>query len=416
MNNNLTTSRDLRAGAVAALMFLLPFLSVTTPASPSICDLLFFLIAVFNWNDCRSALARHWPAVKAVVIAFGIQFLYAALCFAVRSGASPANLEKPLRMLLAVSALALVLACRPDRRILWWGAAGGAFTGMALVAFQHVVLGQSRPAGFSNAITTGDLLLCLGFLCMAAVVDLRGTRLRYLGLAGLAAGVMGSVLTGTRGSALALLLAVLLLIRYASTLGVRRVRAVVALSLALAGASYLTPQTGVANRVAEAVSDVELYTSGASAFTNVGIRLALWKEASLQIRAHPLFGVDKLRAKNEEKQLVDAGLVDPVVLEMPHYHNDALQVLVTGGVTGLTIWLATLVAPFVFFLRQLGVGAAAGAQRRGLALAGALVVLGYVGFGLTEVIFWSTQASLFYALTIFLLIGLCLNAKEPDGE
>jgi len=416
MKNNLSTPRGLRAAAVGALMFLLPFLSVTSPASPSICSLLFLLIAVFNWNHCRLALVRHWPAVRAVALAFGIHFLYVALCFAVRSEASLSNLEKPLRMLLAISALALVLVCRPDRRILWWGAAGGAIAGMTLVAFQHVMQGQDRPGGFSNAITTGDLLLCLGFLCMAAVVDLRGSRLRYLALAGLAAGLIGAVLTGTRGGAVSLLLVVLLLIRYAATLGVRHVRAVLLLSVALAGASYLAPQTGVADRLAEAVTDVERYTSGTSAFTNVGIRLALWKEASLLIRAHPLFGVDKLRAKRDEKVLVDAGQVDPVVLDMPHYHNDALQVLVTGGVAGFAIWLATLVAPLVFFLRQLGQSAVAGTQRRGVALAGALVVVGYVGFGLTEVIFWSTQASLFYALTIFLLIGLCLNAKEPDGE
>ena len=36
-------------------------------------------------------------------------------------------------------------------------------------------------------------------------------------------------------------------------------------------------------------------------------------------------------------------------------------------------------------------------------------------FGLTEVIFWSVTGSLFYALMVFLLMGLCLNAKEKIG-
>ncbi|UUZ47177.1 O-antigen ligase family protein [Massilia sp. B-10] len=66
--------------------------------------------------------------------------------------------------------------------------------------------------------------------------------------------------------------------------------------------------------------------------SNVGIRLALWKEASLLVSAHPLFGLDRVDAKREERALVDGGLVDPVVLDAVHFHNDALQVLVTGGV------------------------------------------------------------------------------------
>jgi O-antigen ligase len=50
------------------------------------------------------------------------------------------------------------------------------------------------------------------------------------------------------------------------------------------------------------------------------------------------------------------------------------------------------------------------------ALAGMLVVVSYFSFGLTEVIFWSVKGSLFYALMIFILMGLCLNAKENDGK
>jgi O-antigen ligase len=46
------------------------------------------------------------------------------------------------------------------------------------------------------------------------------------------------------------------------------------------------------------------------------------------------------------------------------------------------------------------------------ALAGQLLVLGYFSFGLTEVIFWSVRAAMFYALMVFVLMGLCLNARE----
>jgi O-antigen ligase len=108
-----------------------------------------------------------------------------------------------------------------------------------------------------------------------------------------------------------------------------------------------------------------------------------------------------------------AGQLDPMVLELPHLHNDGLQALATGGVIGFVIWAATLYAPLRFFLRRL-TREARGPQFA-VALAGAFVVLGYVGFGLTEVIFWSMKGSVFYALMVFLLMGFCLNAKEKIG-
>ncbi len=87
-----------------------------------------------------------------------------------------------------------------------------------------------------------------------------------------------------------------------------------------------------------------------------------------------------------------------------------------GGSVGLLAWLAILCAPLMFFARQLR---ATGANCRGqfaAALAGMLVVVGYFSFGLTEVIFWSVKASLLYTLMVFILMGLCLNAKEANAK
>jgi O-antigen ligase len=70
-----------------------------------------------------------------------------------------------------------------------------------------------------------------------------------------------------------------------------------------------------------------------------------------------------------------------------------------------------LVAPFLFFLGQMQRG---GGARNAPALAGMLLVLSYFSFGLTEVIFWSVRSCMFYAMMLFLLAGLCLNAREEQ--
>jgi O-antigen ligase len=185
----------------------------------------------------------------------------------------------------------------------------------------------------------------------------------------------------------------------------------VAAGAAVLAVAWFTPALGVQERFAQGVHDARTWYDGGTVWTNVGTRLELWKGAVMLIREHPLFGMDFEACRARLAEYAQAGRLDPMVLELPHLHNDGLQALATGGVIGFMIWAATLAAPLRFFLRRLD----ARAPQFAVALAGAMVVLGYIGFGLTEVIFWSMKGSLFYALMVFLLMGFCLNAKEKIG-
>jgi O-antigen ligase len=195
----------------------------------------------------------------------------------------------------------------------------------------------------------------------------------------------------------------------------RRVRALLAASFALFVGSYFIPALGMQDRVEQGIVDAQTWLAGGSAFSNVGIRLELWKGATMLIAEHPLFGLDSASYKSQLAHLALEGKLDRVVLTMPHLHNDALQALVTGGIPGFLAWFGIMAAPFAFFARAMGRRGQAGEQFAP-ALAGLLVVLSYFSFGLTEVIFWSVKGSLFYALMVFLLMGFCLNAKERIGK
>jgi O-antigen ligase len=279
---------------------------------------------------------------------------------------------------------------------------------------------MDRPGGLINAITFGDLALLLGLLALAAAIDMRTnlqktTRPIWPALGALA-GITGSIMTGTRGAWVALALAAFLFIRYSHVLSSKWLRAIIALSFTLVAATYFVPDTGVEDRVEEGVHDVKTYFAGGSAFTHIGIRFELWKGASMLIAEHPLLGLPADSYQEELVRFVKEGRLDPVVLPMEHMHNEALQALVTGGIIGFLLWLATLVAPLLFFARALAPDAQGGKHRFAVALGGMLVVVSYFGFGLTEVIFWSMKGSMFYALMVFLLMGFCLNAKEKDGK
>ncbi len=413
MNNNLIKMTGPKQAVIGALVFLFPFLCLVTLFGISLSSFLFVIAAAFFLKDGRAALARHWHAIRWVVLAFLFNFLYAVGGFLLRTDAVANMMERPSRMLFAVSALMLVLVVKPDRRALWWGVIGGALAGLLLVGYQRVELALDRPGGLINAITFGDLSLCMGLIAMSAAIDLRSTHRALWPSIGALAGLVGSIMTGTRGGWVALALAAFLFIKYSHMLSSRRVRALIVLSFALMAATYFIPDTGVRERVAQGVHDIRTYFAGGSVFTNVGIRLELWKGAAMLIAERPWFGFDDY--SESMSVFVAQGKLDPVVLPMPHLHNDALQALVTGGVFGFLAWLAILVAPFVFFARSLGLHANASRAQFALALAGMLVVASYFSFGLTEVIFWSMKGCLFYALMIFLLMGFCLNEKENHG-
>jgi O-antigen ligase len=417
MNNKLTHSTGPAQVWTTALVFLFPFLSLVTLFGVSVASFLFLLSAIPLYLRGRAAIASNWDEVKWVVFAFFYYLAFAALCYIVRPVAPLSNLEKPARMFFAVTALMVVLVRRPPRRALWWGVIAGALVALPLVAWQRVVLDIDRPGGLLNAITFGDLSLCLALLAMAAAVDFRAsTRQAIWPAVGALAGLTGSVLSGTRGGWIALVLAAFVFVRHGHLVPSRRVRALLVASFALFVSSWFVPALGMQDRVEQGVVDVRTWMAGGSAFSNVGIRLELWKSAGMLIAEHPWFGLDPAEYKSQLANWAVEGKIDRVVLTMPHMHNDALQAFVTGGVPGLLAWFGIIAAPLAFFARAMKGGSTAGSGVYAPALAGMLLVLCYFSFGLTEVIFWSVKGSLFYALMVFLLMGFCLIEKERIGK
>jgi O-antigen ligase len=251
-------------------------------------------------------------------------------------------------------------------------------------------------------------------LALVGAVDLRDRPLQAVGLclAGLA-GIAASLMTGTRGGWMGLVLMGLVLLPRLRGMTPRRAGALLGAGAALALAVWFAPGLGLHARFVDGVNEARGWYEDGRVWTNVGTRLELWKGAAMLVEERPLLGRDFDAARARLGDYAREGRLDPMVLALPHLHNDGLQALATGGAAGFVLWAAILAAPLAFFLRALG--GEGRAPQSAAALAGALVVLGYMGFGLTEVIFWSMKGSLFYALMVFMLMGFCLNAKEKIG-
>ncbi len=401
---------------IGFLVFLFPFLSLITPSGIGFSSLVFVLAVLCVPRRAWAAIRPHWVEVRWVVAAFAFYFLLALACVLLRPEASWGYLDKPSRMFLGFSAMMLVVLGRPSRTSLWWGVIAGAIAALPFIAWQKLVLEIYRPGGWLNPITFGDIALCLGLVSLAAAIDFRhSTRKAILPALGALAGLAGTLLSGTRGGWIALVLAAILFLTYARLLRSRRVRLLLIGSFALFASTFFIPAFGVQERVGQGVHDVQTWLDGGSALSNVGIRLELWKGARTIIAEHPMFGLDPLSVRAELRKLAEQGRIQDVVLPFEHLHNDLLQAQASGGIFGLLAYLGILGAPFAFFARAAGRGGSQSSPQFAPALAGMLVVLSYFGFGLTEVIFWSLKGSMFYVLMVALLMGFCLTAKEMEN-
>lgn len=405
--------------AVAALAASFPLLVLVTDQGASLASFALIIGLFFVLPQARAALAEHWRETRWVVGAFGLNLAFAVLCYALRPETHLSTLEKPTRMLFAVSAMLLVQVARPSSLVLWRGIIGAALAGAAYIGYLRWGMHVERPGGFMNAITFGDFSVCLGLLSLAWASMMRKASDALWPCIGAMAGLVGAVATGSRGSWLALVLFVVLFVYHRRRIRGKLVRVLALLAVGLTIGAYFLPQTGMRARVADVKANIDAYFSeDGNPYTNVGVRLELWKGAGMLIAEHPLFGQDFDRARAKLKGMAESGKLDAVALppnDFPaHVHNDILQNLVTGGVVGLLVWAGTLIAPFMFFARMFSVQQRASRERTALALAGMLIVSSYFAFGLTEVIFWSVRGAIFYAVMLFLFMGFCLNAQDDE--
>lgn len=357
--------------------------------------------------------AMHRREIGLIALAFGGYFLVTLLRMWWFD--HPVSiLDGPSRLLFALACIGFVGMLRPDIRLFWIGLCLGTIGAALVGGWQWLVLDMERAPGFTHhPITFGDLAVAMGVMSFCALPALRTGRLAWLPVAALLCGLLASMFSGSRGAWPGLLLVLWPMFKYGGHVQGRTMRYAVGLVLAACAVGYLVPQTGIARRAADAVSDVERYYSVADASTNVGIRLELWKASAMMIAEHPWIGVGRERFHTELLALADEGRIQKsLALNFSSAHNDVVHTLATGGLLDLSFLLLLYGAPFAFFARMLRRGPPAVAPP---ALAGLLLVVCFIGFGLTDVMFWLMMTKTFYAAMICVLVGFCLAAKGPPS-
>jgi O-antigen ligase len=400
-----------RAGTWASwLMLLLPASTLTTGFG---LHLGLFVVLLSLGLLVRRGLGdfhrTHAREIRFIALGFG-GFALVTLLRMLWFGHPISVMDGPSRQLFALACIGFVGLLRPRIRLFWIGMCVGTIGAALVGGWQALALGQERVQGLTHhAITFGDLAVAMGVMSFCALSEFRGTRLAWLPPLALLCGVLAAVFSGSRGAWLGLLLVLWPMLKYGSRMHGKTMRYAVGLVLLACAAGYFLPQTGIARRVADAVSDVERYYSVHDASTNVGIRLELWKASGMMIADHPWLGVGRGAFRPTLLALEKEGrLQKTMALDFSSAHNDVLHTFATGGLLDLAFLLLMYGAPLAFFSRMLHHGPPAAAAP---ALAGMLLVISFIAFGLTDVMFWLMMTKVFYATMVCVLAGFCLAAQ-----
>lgn len=357
--------------------------------------------------------ADHWLLLAFVL--FGVHLVLDAW----RSGVPVGHQTASTLPWWPLAAALVLLGWRrfpPAGVALWWGAAFGALAACGIVLVRWLALGVDRVhVPGINAIPFGNLSLVLGVLSLLWALRFSQTSLLFL-LAALA-GLVTSLLSGTRGGWVTLP-AVALVLAFCHGAEIRRawsaqpmpVRVLAGVGVALV---IVFAVWQALPRATALIDDLRGYLGQGVTRTSVGLRLDMWHAAWTLFLQKPLLGWGEGAMRPELQRLIAAGELN----EQARYfgfqlHSDVLDTLARRGLLGLITLLLVYAVPLVGFVRRLGCG---DADVRTFALAGTLVVVTFVGFGLTQSQFRDERSFAAY-LVLVVACWVFTRAKPIDPE
>ena len=324
---------------------------------------------------------------------------------------STLGMDRVSKYWLVLLLLPALLARAPAAWALFWGCVLGAAGAGLTALWQTEGLDWPRAQGYTNAIQFGNLALLLGLWCGVWALHVRSGWRRASAWLGAAMGLLASTESGARGGWLVLPPCLLLILcftlrrpeRGAWGLAARALGLTLAVCLPLA---FLSP---VQERVQEAVSQ---YSSAltTSEGTSIGLRLAEWKFAWEQGERHPWWGIGQQGYEARQREAVASGEFPREMLRLNHAHNEWLDMFAKRGVFGVAGLLVFFGLPLALFwtaLRRSGRADGAPDAGRAAALCGLVTVLGFMGFGMTQVMFAHNNGNLMYLLSVSVWLAAC---------
>ena len=311
--------------------------------------------------------------------------------------------QEPSRFLLVLPIFLMARRVGFSQDMLKWGVFVGALATAVWGYYQKIDLGVYRAGGGTsdyNFATFGDIALMLGVLAIALFQPQWRVQKRWLLLAlfGLFFGVFASLASGTRGGWISMPFFMWVMVDLTDNPTYKKRFAVLAGFVLVAFLVWLFVPF-ISERVnAIPTAIYEYLINGDIVDGSAGLRLAFWHAAALIFWENPLFGSGPGTYYVEKLKLIDAELIPTRAKSYTGPHSQLFNSLYEQGVVGALMVYFIYVA-FIFHCRAHLI------KNKALATSGILLAVGFMDFGIAEVIWDINNAGVFFTVMMVLIAG-----------
>jgi O-antigen ligase len=327
---------------------------------------------------------------------------FTAMDLWLRTGWIWIEFQEPSRFLLVLPIFLLVRKVGVSQQAMAWGVFTGAVVAGGYGFYQKQWLGIHRASGGTSGLIAafGNISLILGAMCIALFQTQWSKQKRWLIIAfvGLLLGALGSLASGTKGGWMSMPLLCWVAADLLEKPTYRKRIVVMGVFFVAAFAVwYFSPF--IQQRMGVIIPSIyEYFANGVIADGSAGIRLALWHAATLIFIDNPLFGTGPGSYLVEKAAYVDLGLIPEGARRLSGPHSQFFNGIFESGIFG-PLMVYSIYGSFIWYCRSHLL------HNKALATAGILMAIGFIDFGMVEVIWDINNAGVFYTVMMVLIAG-----------
>ena len=390
--------------------FIVPTSSINFPSALYVAAI-FLVISSFLFLFYRTEREAFSKLEKIMLILWLIYPAFTALDLWLRAGWMWIEFQEPSRFLLVLPIFLMARRVGFSQDMLKWGVFFGAVLAATWGYYQKFHLGVHRAGGGTSGLIAafGDISLMLGVMTVALFQPQWRVQNRWLLLAlfGLFCGVFASFSSGTRGGWVSMPVLVWVMVDLMDNPTYKKRFAVFAGFILSAFLVWLFVPFIAARVNVIPTAIYEYFVNGVIADGSVGMRLSLWHAAALIFWENPLFGSGPGSYYVEKLKLIDAGLIPAATQTLGHPHSQLFNSLFESGVFG-PLMVFSIYGSFILFCRSFL------RENKALATSGILLAVGFMDFGLFEVIWDINNAGVFFTVMMVLIAGKLSHDRFQD--
>ncbi|NOL49916.1 O-antigen ligase family protein [Pelistega europaea] len=370
----------------------------------------------FYIQQYKAKLLVSLSAQDKWLIALCIIYPLAAIVSLLITGDNIRQFDRPIRLLLSIPIFYLIFRQGLSRKALFLSLAIGGICIGGVALYQVHILHLDRAHGNTVAIQFGNIGVLIGMLSCIAIFFVPSQLsykkgLQCLLLLGCLGGCCASILSGSRGGWPAIIIAIVLLMIYFNKVKWQHLSVAAAIAVAVGTYIYYSPDNYIHQRIQESISEVVHYkpnTNSSATNSSVGARLEMWRLSMKLIAERPILGWGKDGYLAQMQEFANRGETTQLVSSFGHPHNDLINAQVKQGILGGLTLLGLYLIPLCLFASH---RKSANQAVRFYSIAGVLVVLSYILFGLTQAFLRHNNGMMYYVLFITLFWGGLRHAE-----